>query len=156
MAETLRFRCLEALRTSFAGLREGYPPADPYSVQFTSVEHGPLGDFDNRKRYVAAVVPGRESKQTRYPLTDCTLPVTIEFRMTIDRGDKRPLVEAERVLGELQRRLGEDRTLGGLAIDTRETGNDIDLDTHADKAIEGAVFLEVRYRHATDDPRAAM
>ena len=156
MAETLRFRCLEALRASVAGMLDGYPANAPYSVQFTSVEHGPLGDFDNRKRYVAAVVPGRESKQTRYPLTDCTLPVTIEFRMTIDRGDKRPLVEAERVLGEIQRRIAEDRTLGGLAIDVRETGNDVDLDTYADKAIEGAVFLEVRYRHGTDDPRAAV
>jgi len=155
MAETLRFRCLEALRASFAGMLDGYPASDPYSLQFSAVEHGPLGDFDNRKRYVAAVVPGRESKQTRYPLTDCTLPVTIEFRMTIDRGDKRPLVEAERVLGEIQRRIGEDRTLGGLALDVRETGNDVDLDTYADKAIEGAVFLEVRYRHATDDPRVA-
>ena len=155
MVDTLRFRCLEALRASFAGMLDGYPQADPYSVQFTSVEHGPLSDFDNRKRYVAAVVPGREIKQTRYPLTDCTLPVTIEFRMTIDRGDKRPAIEAERVLGEIQRRIGEDRTLGGLAIDVRETGNDLDLDTYADKAIEGAVFLEVRYRHATDDPRTA-
>ena len=114
--------------------------AEPYSVQFTSVEHGALGDFDNRKRYVAAVVPGRESKRTRYPLTDCTLPVTIEFRMTIDRGDKRPLVEAERVLGELQRRICESRTLDGLAIDVRETGNHVDLDTSADKAIEGRFF----------------
>jgi hypothetical protein len=155
MTDTVRLRCLEALRASFAGLRDGEPAADPYSVEFSAVEHGPLGDFDNRRRYVAAVVPGNESKRTRYPLTDCTLPVTIEFRMTANRGDQRPAVEAERVLGEIQRRIGEDRTLGGLAIDVRETGNDVDLDTYADKAIEGAVFLEVRYRHATDDPRAA-
>jgi hypothetical protein len=60
------------------------------------------------------------------------------------------------VLGEIQRRIREDRTLGGLALDVRETGNDLDLDTYADKAIEGAVFLEVRYRHATDNPRAAV
>jgi hypothetical protein len=157
MAEpTLRFRCLEAIRASLAGLVEGLPADDPYSVQFSAVEHGPLGDFDNRRRYVAAVVPGNESKQTRYPLTDCTLPVTIEFRMTADRGDQRPAIEAERMLGEIQRRIGEDRTLGGLAIDVRETGNDVDLDTYADKAIEGAVFLEVRYRHATDDPRGTV
>jgi hypothetical protein len=99
--------------------------------------------------------PTNESKQTRYPLTDCALPVTIEFRMTADRGDQRPAIEAERVLGEIRRRIGEDRTLGGLALDVREIGNDVDLDTYADKAIEGAVFLEVRYRHATDDPRAS-
>jgi hypothetical protein len=63
----------------------------------------------------ASVVSSHESKQTRYPLTDCALPVTIEFRMTVNRDG---------------------------------------LDTHADKAIEGAVFLEVRFRHATDDPQA--
>ena len=152
---TLRFRCLEAIRASLAGIVEGLPAGDPYSIALSAVEHGPLGDFDNRRRYVAAIVPGSESKQTRYPLTDCTLPVTIEFRMTVNRGDRRPAIEAERVLGEIQRRIGEDRTLGGLALDVRETGNDLDLDSHADKAIEGAVFLEVRYRHATDDPRAA-
>ena len=156
MPDTLRLQCLEKIRANLAELLDGHPTSDPYSLRFTSVEHGPLADFDNRKRYVAGVVPGREVKQTRYPQTDCMLPVTVEFRMTIDRGDQRPAIEAERVLGELQRCISADRTLGGLAIDTRETGNDVDLDNYADKAIEGAVFLEVRYRHATDDPRAAV
>lgn len=153
MTNTIRFQCLDWIRKSLLGMVEGEPENDPYSVQFSQVEHGPLGDIDHKKRYVAGIVPGVERKETRYPLTDCVLPVAVEFRMTVNRGDKRPGVEAERVLGEIQRRIGEDRTLGGLAIDLRETGNEIDIDTYGDKAVTGALFLDLHYRHATDDPR---
>ena len=157
MAEpTLRFRCLESIRTSLASLVEDPPADDPYSVQFSAVEHGPLGDFNNRKRYVAAVVPGRESKHTRYPLNDCTLPVTIEFRMAIDRGDQRPLVEAERVPAKSSAASAGTVPWAGWRSTCTRPATISTSTPMPTRRSGGAVFLEVRYRHATDDPRAAV
>jgi hypothetical protein len=156
MADTIRLRCLAAIKSALEAMTAGEPDGDPYTVEFSKVEHGPLGDEDHRKRFVAGIVPGRETKQTMYPLDQCTLPVAIEFRMTVNRDDDAPGEEAERVLGEIQRKLHEDTTLGGLAIDLRETGNEIDLEGYDDRSIVGVLFFELLYRHRTTDPRLAV
>ena len=155
MPDTIRMRCLEAIREALEAVVAGEPEDDPYTIAFSKVEHGPLGDVDHRKRFVAGIVPGRETKQTMYPLDQCTLPVAIEFRMTVNRDDDEPGLEAERALGEIQRKLHEDTTLGGLAIDLRETGNEIDLEMYDDKSVVGVVFFDLLYRHRTTDPRLA-
>ena len=154
MADTIRLQCLNALKGVLEALVAGQQPGDPYSVQFTKVAIGPLGDTDHRKRFVAGIVPGRERKRPyTYPLEECTLPVAVEFRMTVNADDDEPGVEAERLLGELQRKLHEDTTLGGLAVDVRETGNEIVLDLYDDRTVTGDIFLELIYRHRADDPR---
>jgi hypothetical protein len=155
MPDTIRMRCLAAINTALEAMTAGEPADDPYTVQFSKVEHGPLGDTDHRKRYVAGIVPGRERKQTLYPFDQCTLEVAIEFRMMVNRDDDDPEVEAERLLGEIQRKLHEDTTLGGLAIDLRETGNEVDLEMYDDKSVVGVVFFDLLYRHRTTDPRLA-
>jgi hypothetical protein len=153
MADTIREKCLTALEDALKSMVEGEPVADPYTVQFSDVKRGPLGEADHRKRYMASVVDGEEQKSERFPVVDVTLRVTIEFQITVNRGDPRSSVLANTVLGEVQRKLAEDHTLGGVAIDCREVGNDIDLDSSEDRSVMGAVFLNVRYRHATNDPR---
>ena len=159
MPDTIRLQCLKAIKARLAALfiptgDEIPPVADPYTIQFSSVDLGPLSEMDHRKRYTAGIVPGTERKEDKfYPLRDCTLPVTIEWRMTHNRGDQKPAEEAERVTGEIQRCIGEDTTLGGLAIDLQEVGNDIDLDDYGDKSIVGAVHFDLKYRHRHDDPR---
>ena len=68
-------------------------------------------------------------------------------------GDEDAATEVEKVLAIIQRRVMWDRTHNGLALETKETGNSVDLDSEADKIVEGAVFFVVQYRHDLDDPR---
>jgi hypothetical protein len=82
MPDTIRMQCLDAIEDALASMEAGEPVDDPYSVRFTQVEDGPLSDADARKRFVAGIVPGRETKRTMFPLDHCILPVAIEFRMT--------------------------------------------------------------------------
>lgn len=156
MVDTIRLKCLEWLETS---LKTVNTPDDvlnddfPYKIKFSIVGLGPLGDPDNRKQYAAGIVPGRETKSPfQYPQDQCKLPVAIEFRMTVNKDDFPPGKEAELVLGEVQNRLFIDTTLGGLAVDMHETGNEIDLDSYGDKTVQGVVMVEIIYRHFAGKP----
>lgn len=161
LLKSKRQEVLEAIQARLQDMANRLP-ADPQDIQpteypfaFSSVEIGPLDVGDHKKRYMAGIVPGRERKQTRYPITDCTLPITIELRMTVNRGDQKPGVEMENLITQTQRIIMEDRHFGGLVIDCRETGNEVDLTVYDDKTIMGAIFFDVLYRHSTLDPRYA-
>jgi hypothetical protein len=157
MPDTIRLQCLEALKGVLEDMVAGEPMGDPYSAQFTKVVIGPLDETDHRMRFVAGIVTGREKKRPyMYPLEECTLPVAIELCMTVNADDDDPGVEAERLLGEVQRKIHEDTTLGGVAVDLRETGNEIVLDMYGDRTVVADIFLELIYRHRTNDPREAV
>lgn len=150
MTDSVRLQILEHL----VGLLEAAAPPD-YDFTFSQVEIGPLSIADHKKRFTAGVSVGRETKASLFPLLDNTLPVTIEFRLTLDKNDPKPGVLAEKMLTQVQRIVYGDKTMGGLAMDTIETGNEVDIQTYADRSILGAVFFDVRYRHAHRDPRDA-
>jgi hypothetical protein len=154
MTDTIRLRCLDALKGVLEAMVAGEPMADPYTVQFSKVVIGPIGEAEFRKRYTAGIVAGREKKQPyTYPLRECTLPLAVELRMTVNADDDDPGIEAERLLGEVQRKVMEDTTLDGLAVDLRETGNQVSLDLYDDKTVIIDLFLELVYRHRDSDPR---
>jgi hypothetical protein len=157
MTDTVRLLNLKYIQTVLSGLVlanavDAQPPISNASQGFELVALGPLGDLDDRRRYAAGIVPGDEVKTTRFPITDCMLPVVIEFRMTWNTGDAEPGNEAERILGLIQKALLQDITLGGNAYDLREIGNQITLDLWTDKIIVGAIHYEMQYRHHTQDP----
>jgi hypothetical protein len=162
MAEniTVRQQCInkvrDVLQTMAPADPDGPQPDFSYSFEFSAVKLGPLSAPDGKRRLMAGIVTGRESKKTLYPLEHCILPLMIEFRLTVNRGDGEPAEIVERLLGEIQRRIHEDTHLGGLAEDLRETGNETDLDTYQDKYVQGVVMLELHYRHYTDDPFVAV
>jgi hypothetical protein len=62
-------------------------------------------------------------------------------------------VLGEEVLTVVKRVLTNNRSWGGLAVDTKRTGNEIDLTTYADRSVVGVAFCEVMYRHSHLDPR---
>jgi hypothetical protein len=130
-----------------------YPLPDPYPFKFSHVELGPLDMGDHKRKLVAGVVPGRETKRELFPVVEPTLPVNIEFRATRDKGDAKPGILAEKIITVIQRCIYADKTIGDLALDTVETGNEVDLDTYGDATIVGVVFFEVKYRHSHRDPR---
>lgn len=154
--KTIRMQCLDWL----IGRMEAFGPPDliadptafPYTFKFGVVGLGSLGDVDNRKRNAVGIVPGAEVKEPKFPLTQNTLPVAIEFRRLVNQGDNDPGEEVEDILGQLQHYLGEDNKMGGLAVDFVETGCEIDLDSYTDKTVQGVIFMEMRYRHRIGDP----
>jgi hypothetical protein len=153
MADTIRLTNLRFVQTTLRTL-DLTGPGDLTSPNFfTLVSLGPIDGFENRMRYTAGIVPGDEIKKTLYPITDCTLPVTVEFRMTWNTGDASDHeAESERLLGLIEKVLVQDRTLGGNAIDFYTVGNAITMDLFTEKDIIGAIHFEMRYRHNSLDP----
>jgi len=148
---TVRRRVLEAIKAQLEDLPNNPNGAD-YPLHFSVVEIGPLGKAETRKQYAVGIETGPEKKNTRFPITDCRLPVTLTMRMTVNRGDEKSALEAEKLLGVAQKKILEDITLGGLAIDVRETGNEVFLELYEDRMVYVALYLEVLYRHNTKDP----
>lgn len=161
MAESIRLQILRHLQTAF--LEAGNDPVydvDPYvitlggqdtRVTFSTVELGSLLDADMRKRFSIGIVAGKETKSALYPLLEAIFSVAVEFRVVKNANDEKPAILAEQMLAVVQRIIAVNRTMGGLAVDTLETGNEIDLTSYADRSVMGVVFLEVRYRHAFND-----
>lgn len=154
MVKPYRLLCLEALLESLADMDATLPAPDPYGYEFSKISFGQLGEGNKLKRLVGGLVVGRETKSDLYPVVECNLPVIIDFRYLGDTSDSAiASVIAEEVLGAVQRRVFSDRTLGGLAIDVRETGNDLDIDFSEDMSIIGSMYIEIIYRHDHGDPR---
>jgi hypothetical protein len=145
---TVRLDILLTLEELFKGLTEATD-----GVKFSTVTLGPLGPTDATKRLSLGIVPGKEKKDRLSRAADCTLPLDIEFRITINQGDVKPQVLGEQVLGIVQQAINRDPSLGDLVIDMTEVGNEVSLDTYQDRTVMGVVNYEVRYRHAERDVR---
>jgi hypothetical protein len=157
MTDSIRLQCLEAIQDVLEAMVVGEPLADPYTIAFDKVKLGPLGDVDYRQQYVAGIVTGRERlHDVMNPAQYKILPVAIEFRMYVNADDGDPAVEAERLLAEMQRKLAEDTTLGGLAIDFKQTSSEVLLGMYDDRTVLGDIFFDLHYRHGFADPRVTV
>ena len=150
MTDTVRLTCLKYLQTQLQAIQAG---ENNYLLTFSGVELGPITAPEaGRKRAMAGIVPGHELKRPEFPLTYCMLPVAIEFRVTWNQGDPPSQALAELVMGDIQRKVLEDITLGGNCVDCKEMGNEIQLTIYSDKSIMGVVWFDLLYRHNTSDP----
>lgn len=147
-ADPIRLRILQNIVQTFLEVEDV-----EQEISFSLVELGPLGDPDNRKRYTMGVVPQPERFSHAYPYLQRNLTVALEFRVTVNRGDARPGVMYERLLGLVERVVLNNETWGGLAIKTELKNSDQDLASYEDKSVTGVLIVEVFYRHGTDDPR---
>jgi hypothetical protein len=156
---SIRERALLALCDLFSEMREDQPlgvdnfgnPSE-YDLKWDVVQREPLGQEAKKKRYAMAILDEREEKLPQMQTFHVNLSVTIEFWMLLNRNED-PSTCANRLLLNIQRRLREDITLGGLVLNVEERANNLDVDSWADKQIEGAMFINVLYKHAQDDPR---
>lgn len=157
--QSVRLQILKAIEATFLGMTvTGSPtgdPGDPWGVEFSTVEIGPLIRTDQRKRFSIGIVTGHETEKFSMPYVMCFLEVNIEFRVTINQGDEDPGVVLEEMLTVVKRGMIADRQWGGLAIDTKITGSEIDLITYADRAAYGVCVATIQYRYDYNDPRSA-
>lgn len=158
--DSVRLQILENIKAAF----EAVQPPDPddtshtpseadWPFAFSTVEIGPLGDEDQRKRYSLGIVAGPEKERFTFPFIECNWTVGVEFRITVNKGDPKPAIMGERALTVCKRVVDLDRTWGGLAVDTKRTGSEIDMTTYGDKTVVGVMFMEIMYRHSHFDPR---
>ena len=157
MADVLpiRERALERLVAVLNAQVEGAPEADPvrraYSFDWKHVQRTPLNDADRREENAIAVLEGVETVVPGAGWNRRTLSVTLDFRYFMRSGDPQATI-FNRVLGELQRRIREDRTLGGFVEDIRELQNAPDVDDDNDIQIGGQLFISVIYKVSENDP----
>lgn len=158
---SVRLQILQAMQSKFEAMTvaggNGALDAttdDPYGIHWSTVGIGPLVKFDQRKRYSLGLAAGRESERFMFPLVECLLNVNVEFRVTVNSDDDTPGVMVEQALTVVKRALVADRTWGGLAIDTKVTGSEIDLVTYADRSAMGVCMAQIQYRYNYNDPRS--
>lgn len=152
---TIREKICGHLVTLFETMTADQPAADPYGWKPSLVTRERWDSLADKKKFAIGVYDTREVKQPGVGRQECRLTVAIEFRVWIE-GTQKPSEVMNEVLGVVQRRLGEDISLGGLAINSFETANEIDIDGTNDKQCQGVVFMTVLYRHSEKDPRKAL
>jgi hypothetical protein len=155
--KTIREQCLEAVEDHFKAQRQGAPATDPYTITWSIVDRADVSDMAHGKAYTLAIFEGNESidagLSTLDGVTFKTLTLNVEFRALLNR-DQRPSVEANRIIGEIIRRMLEDETLGGLSVWIQEIGNEFFIENVNDRQIEGTVTFNMLYRHSRRDPRS--
>lgn len=154
---TRRERILNALVNVMKNMEDGRPTTDPYSVTWDVVTRGPIEGIHERKRYALSIIDQEESKDPIIGQSVVTLRVVLEFRVYLDVNEEASIV-VNRVLGDVQRRIREDIYLTQddgeqLSLNLVESGNQVFIDGYADKQVGGAVFVNILYKHAIDDPR---
>ncbi len=152
MTLTVRETILEYIKAQLATMQAGSPGGDPYSVTWGKIRRAPLTEADEKVKYAIAIHEGAERKQVGVGYYLCTLPIVLEFREYIEQAEN-PSQELNRVLGDLQRFMSQDNTLGGNAINCIETGNDMYIDNDDTRRGHGALMLDITYRHSIKDPR---
>ncbi len=157
--DTIREQILDAIECHFKTQAQGDPAPDPYTITWSLVDRVDLSDLSHGKAYTIAILEGGEAVtpgvSTLEGVTTKTLGVTCEWHSMLE-AKQRPATEANRILGEIIRRMLEDETYGGLAIWIQETGNEAIIDNQNDRQIEGSVSFNVLYRHSRQDPRAVI
>lgn len=158
---SIRNRILLAIQAAFTNIDKDdatlatpfNPSADPIGISFTTVAIGGLQLTDTRKINSLGIVAGAETKRGKYPLWECSFNISLEFRSAHNQGDIVPGLIAERTLTAIERVVYNNRTWGGLAIDTLDVGNEIDIANYQDAAVYGVFKMIVNYRHSDGDPR---
>lgn len=152
---TIREQILEAIEDHFRAQQAGVG-SDPYTIKWSIVDRVELDDIGHGKRYTLSLLEGISTivagVSTTEGTTTKTLALAAEFKAFLNKSDK-PFVEANRIIGEIVRRMLEDETYGGLAIWIQEAGDELLINGQNDRQIEGTVFFNILYRHSRRDPR---
>ncbi len=98
-----------------------------------------------------------DGSDNAYPLTTCSLKVFLTLWTRIDEGSpSAPDTVLNSLLGDIKKKLKEDITRGGNAVDTAVTSVE-PFDTIEGQGEVGLVItLEVKYRHAQINPKTVM
>lgn len=125
---------------------------DGYQTTWTAVSRKPLTKQEIQSGNAIAFYDVNEAKTPQMQFFLCDLTVFVEFYHTMAIGEHAADV-LNQMLTDVQRKLREDITCGGLSYNLLERKNQIDVDGPLEKVVNGVVEFVVTYRHAVDDPR---
>jgi hypothetical protein len=139
-------------KPSGTSTHSGFETPNAYDFTWDVVQREPLTERETKKRFALGITETDEQKSDQIQTQHCFLQITMEFNMLLNREEV-PSTMASMILSNMARRIRSDPTLSGVAVNMRETGNTIDVDSFADKMVNGAMFISIMYKHAIDDPR---
>lgn len=170
---SLRQRIVNEVVRRFETQREALPAGTTtqgnlplaYDFAWDEVIKQPLTEAETRKRYSLAVLDVGTVREFLEFQFRARLNLELRFRalagQVLSRGED-PSDLARTILLNLERRIMEDIHLGegGSALATDKLadqviilGDEIDVESFQDKRIEGALFVEVLYKHSHGNPR---
>ena len=152
MIETIRERALNRLVSNFASIQAGQPSSDPYQSVYDYVRRNPLDEDSYKKRLTLGVHDVSAKRQQGFQWTMYHLRVVLEFRCLLQTGEVASTVGND-IIGEITRKIWEDKQLGGLAIDVIDESDELYIDDFDRRQLSGAVFLEIQLRTLPHDPR---
>lgn len=152
----VRERIMVALEAKLSTMAQGEPVADPYLYTASLVERADITKLSRGKTLTIGVFDPSETKIASLTALegamDATIRCIVEWHATVDIETK-PSTQCNIIHAEILRRIMEDETLGGLARNVIEVGNEFNIDDVNDKMLDGVIFLNILYKHAKRDPR---
>jgi len=110
---------LVALTNTVLSTVRGDPVNDPYPIDFAIVHRNPLNEQAWAKRLLVGIYDSAEDVKDGANQREYLLHVAPDSRRMLDAGEVATMA-GDAVLGIIQRKIGEDRTLGGTVIDIIE------------------------------------
>ncbi|KRW94355.1 hypothetical protein [Paracoccus sp. MKU1] len=144
---TVRERIMQAIQARFESA-----PAQPGDISWGLVTRKPITKSDiANENFALGLYDTSERIKEGTGWEMHFLNVVLEFHVRIHEGDE-PSTFLNHCLGQVSTRIGEDITWGGLAINTRESGSELDIDGAFDKYVSGILVVDVSYRCRPNDP----
>ncbi len=151
---TRREQIVKALVTNLKTMQDLTPASGAFSVRYSDVYREPPKTLTRSKLAVAVVLEGLGSKNDlNLGVVECTLDVTLEFHCAKPTPNQDMSELLNEYLGETDRLIRSDRTLGGLCTDIKIIGDEISPEGIFEVHGAGMLKIQIRYRHATSDPR---
>jgi hypothetical protein len=154
MPDSRREQILDALVTHFKGMAT---PTYTFVPGSTGVVRRRLMDADRKKEYMLSILDVEEDKVALIRQFDCALHVELEFWALVSVSDDPPS-KMNQFLADLQKSYRKTIVSGGalesLVENIVEVRNEVDTESEHDRQLSGMLVLDVRYRHALDDPSA--
>lgn len=152
--DTQRTRVLDALEALFPQ-RDAADAADlevDYGISFSVVSRDPLGQLPKGKLSAIGIYGSDTARSRNSSWTSVTMPCVAELHLAREEGV--PLAKSmERYLGAVEKRLRDNKTLGGLIADLEVTSDSVDVDSPYGPQVDGALYFTVKFFQNTEDPR---
>lgn len=148
----------ENIMTYLATLLSGIRVVNSYNNDIASVERWNQRGNSLANTPLIVIVPGEEIKTPEpNPFYTCHLLVALNAWICQDETDNTPTDSIiNSILGDIEKCIGSDPTLGGFCIDALVKSNSPFQDVPGQPYAGIAVIVEVIYQHRQTDPSLAV
>ncbi len=124
-----------------------------YAFKFGVVQREEFDASIKGKEFAVAIFDPDATRNPKMdPVMYSTINVVLEC-MVLMRAGEEPSTKLSMVLSELERRIMEDMTFGGLVINCTFIKDQKTIDFRFEKYIECALWVDLLYRYSNRDPR---